>query len=157
MLEPQRLDYAPMLFVSEIPNSEEGRTYNICHLTDQKAVFYFREYKSDKTYGTRMLPAPHLLFEVLTRWRAYNKTNWLLTKSDGSPLNERALSQKIQAIFERETGKPTSANILRHAYITHKRKNEMSLLEKERMAFAMGHSTGTNEMYRRMIERPAKE
>lgn len=158
MIEPQRLDYSPMLFVDEIPATEEGRKYNICLLTPLKATFYFREYKSDKTFGARMMPVPHLLFEVLTKWRSYNKSKWLLTKADQeTPLTEATLGQKIQSIFEDETGKPTSVDILRHAYITEKRKNEMSLQEKERLAWAMGHSTSTNEMYRRMIDRPASE
>ena len=151
-IKPQRLDYTPMKWVSVAPEYKEGeRKYNVCLMTASKATFIFHEYKSEATYGTRQIEAPDDLFKVLQKWKEYNKSEWLLVKLDGeTPLAESALGQKIQTIFETETGKPSSVNTLRHAYITHKRGCEMALTEKEKMSAAMAHSSATNELCRRI-------
>jgi hypothetical protein len=149
-IEPQRLDFSPMYFVNEMP---EDPTKNVCLMSDTSATFIFREYKSQATYGERKIQIPPELFAILQKWRSYNKSQWLITKLDKTTaLSDAMLGQKIQSIFEAETGKKTSVDILRHAYITHKRANEMKLLDKEKMAKAMGHSVATNEKYRRFLK-----
>lgn len=151
-IEPQRLDYSPMKWVSEAPvYTDNERHYNVCLMTATKATFIFHEYKSEATYGTRQIEAPPDLFKVLQAWKKFNKTNWLLLKLDReTPLPETALGQKIGDIFEAETGKASTVNTLRHAYITHIRKCEISLTDKEKMALNMAHSASTNEKYRRL-------
>lgn len=149
-ITPQRLDYSPMYFVSEMPDDPAK---NICLMTDTGATFIFREYKSEATYGERRIQAPSELFEVLQKWRSYNKSKWLITKLDKTTaLSDAMLGQRIQSIFESETGKKTSADILRHAYISDKRANEMTLHAKENLASEMGHSVSTNERYRRITK-----
>jgi hypothetical protein len=151
-IEPQRIDYTPMKFVSALPKVKEGdRNYNVCLMTASSAKFIFNEYKSDRTYGTRQIDVPSDLFTVLQDWRKYNKSEWLLVMSDKeTPLPESALGTKIADIFEAETGKRSGVNTLRHAFISHQRKCEMSLTEKEKMSLNMGHSASTNERYRRI-------
>lgn len=158
MIEPQRLDFAPMRFVSTVPTVAEGeRNFNICHITDTGATFIFNEFKTkewyEKRYGeTKKIVAPAELFAVLSLWREkYNHKEWLLLKLDEvTPITEKTLGQRIQAIFETEMKVPVSVDILRHAFISHRRAGEMSITDKAVMAKNMGHSEGTNELYRRI-------
>jgi hypothetical protein len=159
MIEPQRLDFAPMRFVSTVPPKVEGeRDFNVCHITDKGATFIFNEFKTkewyEKRYGeTKKIEATPELFAVLSLWREkYNHKDWLLLKLDEqTPISEKTLGQRIQAIFEAEIKIPVSVDILRHAFISHRRSGEMSISDKAVMAKRMGHSEGTNELYRRIV------
>ena len=152
-MPPQRLDYSPMRFASALP---EDTTYNVCVLTDTEATFYFYHFKTAewyrKTYGTvKTLVAPPALFSVLQFWRTLNPSGWLLPKSNKrDPMTSKGLGETITAIFQQETGKAVSVDILRHSYISYRRRGEMSKAEKEELARAMGHTTGMNEEYRRV-------
>jgi hypothetical protein len=153
MIEPQRLDYSPMRFVTADTGS---KTENLCVLNDTGAVFIFNAFKTkewyEKKYGeVKKMTASAELFEVLKTWRTINTSDWLITKTDGkTPLSDVMLGQRIQAIFEAAVGKKTSVDILRHSYVSFMRQNEMKLVDKENMAKNMGHSASMNEMYRRL-------
>lgn len=148
MIEPQRLDFSPMRFVSADTGS---KTENLCVLNDTGAVFIFNAYKSERKYGQRRIDAPADMFAVLKQWRTINVSDWLITKTDRTtPLSDVMLGQRIQAIFEAAAGKKTSVDILRHSYVSFMRQNEMKLLDKEKMAKNMGHSTDMNEKYRKV-------
>ena len=68
----------------------------------------------------------------------------------GEPMTEKYLSAKIQRIFQKLLGKSVSINILRHAYVTKMREGEMSLANKEKLAYSMMHSPLENELYRKI-------
>lgn len=151
-IEPQRIDFTPMKWAMEVPTYKEGeRPYNVCVMKKTDPAFYFFEYKTAKTFGTRKIEISPDLYKVLSTWRkSFNKTQWVLTKADGEPMTEASLGVTIKDIFLKETGKGSTVNTLRHSYISHMRKCEMSLTDKEKMATNMGHSVNQSEMYRKI-------
>jgi hypothetical protein len=153
MIEPQRLDFSPMRFVSADTGS---KTENLCVLTDTEAVFIFNSFKTkewyEKKYGeVKKEKASAELFAVLKKWRTINTSDWLITKTDRvTPLSDVMLGQRIQVIFNNAISKKTSVDIIRHSYVSFRRQNEMKLLDKEKMSKNMGHSTEMNEKYRKV-------
>lgn len=149
MMPPERLDYAPMRVVNDLPTNTDG---NYCVIGEMKATFVLNAYKTAKSKGQAIYDAPPELFTILKRWRTMNTSDWLLVKKTAptEPLTSHELGQCIPRIFER-LGQPCATlNILRHSFLTHMREGEMPLLEKKRLAERMGHSLVQAEKYLRI-------
>jgi hypothetical protein len=65
-------------------------------------------------------------------------------------MNETHMSKKVGDVFEKLLGKRVTINILRHSYISHMKRKEPSLKEKEGLAKSMMHSVTMDEMYRKL-------
>jgi hypothetical protein len=158
LMPPQRLDYSPMRFIGEVP-VDDNKQENYCVLLADKAVFILNAYKTAYTMKNGKLchhqntfDAPPLLFKVLEKWRTINKSEFLIVKKNTPllPMSSHELGQTITRLFERETGIPATLNIIRHAYVSNMRQDEMPLLEKQRLAKQMSHSVDMAEKYRRI-------
>lgn len=148
MMPPLRADFADMRVYDRAPSSDVG---NYLVLTDKSGTFVLHDYKTQSTFGRVEFKAPAELLRVLKEWKEYNPTEWLLVKKEGEPMDAHTLGQRVISIFARESGKPVGISMLRHAYITERRKGkELSLVEKEKLARSMLHSSLTNEYYKRM-------
>ena len=145
---PERLDYAPMKFVTEAPADS---IENYCVLNGDKATFILNSYKTAKKYGTQTNAASPEMVEVLKRWKTMNKTEWLLLKGkDKRPMTSQELGLAIKDIFTRHTGSGATLNILRHSFRTHLHEGEPSLEEQKEIARRMGHSVMMGQRYRRI-------
>jgi hypothetical protein len=152
MMPPERLDYAPMRVVKDLPTDTDG---NYCVLGEMKATFVLNAYKTAKSKGQAIYDAPPELFTILKHWNTIHTSDWLLVKKTAptQPLSSHELGQCIPRIFER-LGQPCATlNILRHSFLTHMREGEMPLLEKKRLAERMGHSLVQAEKYLRISGR----
>jgi hypothetical protein len=145
---PERLDYAPMRFVSEAPADS---IENFCVMKDDKATFILNAYKTAKKYGTMTYDASPELFAVLKQWRKMNPTEWFLVKGkEKRSMTSQELGLAIKDIFTRLTGTGATLNILRHSYRTHLHEGEPSLEEQKEIARRMGHSVLMGQRYRRI-------
>jgi integrase len=148
LLPPLRADYSPMMVFDKKPKEDNG---NYMIMRKSKPVIVLNHYKTQATFGRVEIAIPTELMEILKVWLTFNPSEWLLLKDDGQPMTSDGLSQRVIRIFEKHTGKSTGISMLRHAYITMRRSGkELSLLEKEKLAHQMLHSTLTNELYRRI-------
>jgi hypothetical protein len=149
MLPPLRADYSPMKFYDTMPRGKQTGNYLV--LRKSSPVIVLQDYKTSSKFGTVNIKIPKELYAVLTVWRTFNPSEWLILKGDGEPMTPDNLSQRIIRLFLQHTGKAVGINMLRHAYITMKRSGkELTLLQKEVLARQMLHSTLTNELYRRV-------
>lgn len=158
MLPPLRADYSPMRVYDRAPPADTKGNYIVLRKT--KPVIVLQDYKTATTFGRVERKIPEPLYDVLSVWRTFNPSDWLLLKSDGEPMSSDNLSQRIIRLFVQHTTKAVGINMLRHAYITMKRSGkELTLLEKEELAHQMLHSALTNEMYRRVdwVDEPLPE
>jgi len=149
MIAPLRADYSPMKFYDRKPREDKG---NYLVLRKKKPYFVLHDYKTSAKFGRVERLIPKSLVAVLTVWRTFNPSEWLLLKSKGGePMASDTLSQRVIRLFERVSNKPAGISMLRHAYITKMRGGkELSYDQKEALSREMLHSMNTNEMYRRI-------
>jgi uncharacterized protein YdaT len=146
---PVRNDYTPMMVLYKTPTkaviaAHKGAGHNLCVLLKRNAYFLFLNYKTAEKYDDRKIAIPTRLANII-RARNIPSGDFLLSV-DGQAMTEKYLSAKIQRIFQKLLGKSVSINILRHAYVTKMREGEMSLANKEKLAYSMMHSPLENEL-----------
>lgn len=146
-LPPRRLDYTSVrLVVAEPPEASRGESdYLVISPTPgADAELILNKYKTEDVYGTfRRKIHPQLKQRILddvgpdpSLWRTY-----LLQKSDGSPLKDGALGERIKAMCVRCTGKPITNRGLRQSFVTYAyTKLSLNQNQKDRLALLLGHS-----------------
>ena len=150
---PVRNDYTPMMVLYKTPTkpviaAHKAAGHNLCVLLKRASYFLFLNYKTSESYGDRKIAIPTHLANII-RARLIPSGDFLLSVG-GQAMTEKYLSSKIQRIFKKLLGKEVSINILRHAYVTKMREGEMSLANKEKLAYSMMHSPLENELYRKI-------
>jgi len=152
LIAPRRLlDYCDMVFYE--PKEDEG-LYN--YINWKNHTFVFNVYKTKKVWNKQIIDIPSKLFTILNTWKDMNKDNMvsdelplsLLINKDGNKLEPPTLNKRLNNIFG---GKNISCNILRHSYISNFLKDTPKLLKLEQVARSMGHSTSTQQLYRKTI------
>jgi len=149
---PIRLDYTPLEVISlkeynKLPDADlESKNY-LVNASRNKKFFSFGEYKTKKTYGINKLDVGSKLNSVLNLYLRLHDNKYLLLNSKGEPLSPNGLSKYITKVFE-PTGKKITANLLRHIYISEFMTGP-SLKEKAELGEKMGHSTNTQELYKK--------
>jgi hypothetical protein len=149
-LPPVRCDYAPLCVYSQEPNDASGNYLVLPEAAGEKAYFIFNEFKTAKSLGRQRLTVPTKLRALLNGWRVLNPGESLLIKKNGTAMTEPALSKRVRQIFKKHTDRNTGINILRHSYATWMRRGEPSLKDQKKIAGAMMHSVGMNNLYRRL-------
>lgn len=156
LMPPVRLDYARMRVMYMPGQPFLPTTYNWLILVDKdEAYFIFNEYKTAKKYGRIVKRIPQDLLKIIYE---YIDVSGLYTGDlgeflydiDGKPMSEWYLGQLIIRVFKRYTGKSIGVNILRHSYISHERRGELSLIAQQELASSMAHSTAVSQIYRRI-------
>ena len=146
---PVRLDYTPMEVVST-PEEAEASQHNCLLTAGESWKFIFRNYKTQAKYGVVTLDVTEELQEVLREWIDLNPSGWLLCDMKGEPLTEKYLGQQIQNVMKKAVGKPIGASMLRHIYISHQRRGELSYKKQTEMAQAQMHSPKMSILYRKI-------
>lgn len=78
----------------------------------------------------------------------YQPNDFLFQNEKGKRYGQ-GFSSRIKRVFVDSANKGITANILRHSYISHALKGKVSLLKKEQIANAMGHSVAMQAEYER--------
>lgn len=149
---PVRLNYAPMIVISEkdfIKNQLENKdkvledNYLVIKSRNNK-YFSFNNYKTSGTYLTKEIPVGKKLNSVINSWLKYNKSGYLLLNSKDEPMNSNGLTKFINKIFE-HTGKKVSVSMIRHAYLSD--RYEADNEDKQAIADLMMHSQSQQTEY----------
>lgn len=149
---PIRLDYTPLEIISlkdynKLSDEDlESKNYLVV-VSRNKKFFSFGEYKTKKTYGIKKIDVGSKLNSVLNLYLRLHDSKYLLLNAKGEPLSPNGLSKYILKVFE-PTNKKITANLLRHIYISEFMTGP-SLKEKEELGEKMGHSTNTQELYKK--------
>ena len=113
-----------------------------------KRTFVFNQYKTAKKYNQQTVNIPQRLRNIILKWESKHNNDYLLFDESGNPLSPPRLTLKLNKIFG---GKKISVNMLRHIYITDEVLDNAPALRKlEEMAEDMGHSVGTQNLYRKL-------
>jgi hypothetical protein len=141
LLPPLRNDFAKMKVVSELPEAPSG---NYLVMGPKTSQIVLNEFKTSRKYGTQTIPVPTKLHTIIKKYLKAHPTDVLFD------ITENMMSKKVGDVFEKLLGKRATINILRHSYISHMKRNEPSLKEKEGLAKSMMHSVGMDEVYRKI-------
>jgi hypothetical protein len=143
---PVRLDYAPMLILSETEFKKLDKL--ICNYLVIKSrnvkYFSFNDYKTYGTYGKNDIPLGKKLNSVVNIWLKYNTTGYLLINKYNEPMSSNGLGKEITKIFS-ELNIKVSCSMLRHIYLSEKYPNVTD--EKKNISSKMMHSVGMQLNY----------
>lgn len=149
---PLRNDITPMSVISntdyrKLSEDELKKNYLVVQSRNKK-FFSLGEYKTAGKYGLKKIELGSKLNSVMNIWLKYNKTPYLIYNNKGEAMSPNGLTKLLNKTFE-STGKKISSTLLRHIYITEKFPPTDTLKEKQRVASAMGHSVGQQELYKK--------
>lgn len=125
---------------------------------DVLAVCYFGAYKTAGTYGVQRVECPAELTKRLTEWMRQRPSEqverWLLPADPAGHkhLTAKQVGSYLTDVFEDETRKHVTCNILRHACVTHAASKDehwwqLNNAAREALAREMGHSLETQGQY----------
>ncbi len=116
------------------------------------------EYKTDSKYGmkTIKLGKKKAIVNALKIWLKHNKSGFLFTQLNDKtkPYNTNAFTRFVQGIFEKEYGKKIGTTLLRNIIISHEKKGQDTIKEKEEKKEKIEnkylHSAEMNDKYRKI-------
>ena len=100
---------------------------------------YMQAYKTVNTHGKEEIPLPNFLSSMLRKWAIFRdvKSGELLFEG----LTKHSITQILQKLMGRYTGKNISSQMLRKIYLTHRFEKDQK--NREETAKSMGHSVET--------------
>lgn len=149
-----RNDLATTLYLSqkEYDKLKDKTKENYIVKHDGKYTIYLNKYKNSKFLGSREYEVDKKLAKVLDIWFRFNKSKYLLTKTDRERmLGSNSLTKLLTKLFERELNKKISTSLLRHIRASEDNKDETTILEDEQKAKEIEqkylHSASMNKRY----------
>ena len=101
------------------------------------------QYKTDKTYGQKIIDIPSHILKLIERWMKYNKSGFLLINiRQSDPMTKNGLTKYINKIFK---PKKVSTTILRKVYLSDKYPVVYDRKDMKNDAYVMGHSIDTQQ------------
>lgn len=147
-LPPLRNDYALTRIVKIQTNKSVVNDIDIkenyINMSDKTLVL--QNYKTAKTYGTKVITIPTTLLNVIKRFEKFKKKYivthdfMLLNTTDLKPMSRNSLTKTLNKIFY---PKKISSTILRKVYLSNKYPIQHSMEEMAKDAQIMGHDIGT--------------
>jgi len=143
-LPPRRIsDYSNIKIINN-ENDDNNKDNFILIKRERVQKIILNNYKTSKTYGKFINSnIPKKLNDSILAMNPKNG-NFLLN------YNNTYFSRKITNIFRKYLGIPITVNILRHSYITHMMKKNISTKKKKEIAILMGHNIQMQDEYRRI-------
>ena len=120
-------------------------------------LFMMYNHKTKKSYPEKQVPIPPKLSNILLEYIESNNINnneFLFGKPETDfkkNYSENYFSEKISKLFQKYTGKKISVDILRASYSTWLDSKNISLGERRKIAYMMGHSLDTNLQYSKKV------
>ena len=129
-------DWYNTLLVDE---STDHKKFKINHLDLEEKKMYLYNYKTARTYGTRILDIPNELCEILKTFKDKSKSHYVIC----SPKGQKILQPNFCRLFKEATGKEFSSSMARKCFISEGIDNKKSIEERKKDARIMAHCTAT--------------
>lgn len=152
-IPPIRNDYALVKVIHnpdfEPKEQEELKTnyINFISKTPFVANLLLCNYKTKKSYGTKIIPLPEPLIEIIYKFQLAKKKVYskeidtlLINTTNTKPMLKNSLTKYLNKIFH---PKKVSTTLLRKCYLSEKYPVIHSNRERENDSYIMGHSIGT--------------
>lgn len=104
---------------------------------------FIRYYKTQSTYGTRVIDMHPDLKETLSNWVAMNPATWLIPNLvTQDAMSQQGFTSLLNSIF---APKKISSSMLRKIFVSDFISNKPTADERKKVAHIMGHSLQTQE------------
>ena len=121
-----------LLYDSRIPKEDK-----INHLNLEEKKMYLYNYKTARTYGTRILDIPDELCEILKAFKEKSKSDYVIC----SPTGQKILQPNFCRLFKEATGKEFSSSMARKCFISDEINDKnINVKSRKEIASKMGHS-----------------
>lgn len=145
-LPPMRLDVGALKVVNEAPKEPVCNYY----VNGKHPEILLTEYKTSTKFGTQHIKIPAELVDIIKLYLELYEPEFLFENNKSQPMSEALLSKNIIDIFKKYTNRAIGVNMLRHAYVSHHRANDMPAKKSKALAKSMMHSPETSTLYRRI-------
>jgi hypothetical protein len=148
MMPPLRADFNDVVVYRTKPKKSSTMNYIVLNKTKRKGNLYLNEYKTAKTYGQIDREFGADLYQEITDSLAHNPRTYLFESKDGQPYEPNTFTKFINRRLKTIFGKPLTISLIRHSFINSIDMNRLTVKQKEELAHDMGHSVGTQDLYR---------
>ena len=147
---PLRNDYSNMKIVRTKREANQSLAkdpeQNVLLLSRMFKQIYLVNYKTNATYGTKVIPMPDPVVSCVMRFLRVSKNNkYLISNFKGSPLNTTEYSKFLISNFEKHLGKKIGSSTLRKVYLSGKYGGVLEDMKQD--AHNMAHSINTQKIY----------
>lgn len=145
---PMRVDYnMKILGPGDPAPDEDGKKINYIKVMNKSTKwFVFADYKTVGAYGIKEIKLSRKMNAVMNIYLKFHKGNYLFGENEN--ITKNGLQKAITKAFK-GTGKHLGVSMLRHIVISEKVDTGDKLQEKAEMADKMGHSTASQEIYKK--------
>lgn len=154
---PVRLDYSPMLVISEKDYNEKSKNNELPNEMNflvvksrNKKLFALHNYKTAKTYGIKKIPLSPKINTAVNKLLKFNKTDYLFENHQGRAMTSNSLGKLLSSAFS-PINKNITINLIRHIFVSEKYPVEKTK-EQEADAEKMLHSPSTQKIYAKSNE-----
>ena len=154
-LPPRRLEYGSLIIAIDGQFDDDNKSNYVVLNSKMTKVnrIILNTYKTSKTYGKYVISnVPEKLSDSiveLIQEQDYKAGEYLFMNSKGKPYAGASFSARLKQVFEQAIGTPLTLNVLRHSFISYHLRTGTTAKQKNEWAMAMGHSTETQDLYRR--------
>jgi hypothetical protein len=157
---PARLDYAKVSIVRSLfTDAESGLPVGLT-AEDNFVKFYrkrnvpfatmvIQEHKTADSNGVIENELPRKVVDLMLQLPV-TQSYMFESRNNKHFKNASCFGNYLKTTFKKLCDKELSCDMLRHIYVSHYAKYDRTLKVKAKMAKAMGHSVGMNELYRRV-------
>ena len=157
LMPPLRLDLHNVtiirgLFVDENTKLPKGINENDNYIQIYKksgrpySDMTINEFKTSKKYGIWKNRLPKPITDIIMKL-PIDQTHLFMAKTGGPFASEDTFGPYLKRVFKKLTNKNISVDLLRHIYITHARRGEISQDKKEQLAKLMCNSVFEQDNY----------
>ena len=124
---------------------------------DKPYLFMMYNHKTKKSYPAKQVPIPKKLSQILKQYITSNDIknyDFLFGKHNEDykeHYTENYFSEKVSGVFEKYTSNKVSVDLLRSFYSTWLDSQSVSLAERRKIAYQIGHSLDTHLQYSKKI------
>lgn len=155
-IPPRRLEYRTLILTDQKQKSTENNYLVISkgipitiELNHYKTARLYKQYNIDLREHKALQDAIH----NYTKHRGLYAGDYLFRKiAENQPVAQSYFTKMLQTMFKKYTNNKLSVGLLRHSFITHTRKQKLTLNQKKQIARAMAHTVGMADQYEK-IER----
>jgi integrase len=154
-IPPVRLDLHELMIVRPGQSIPETGNYLVLK-SKTRITMVIREHKTAKSNGSITSELPAKMAKIIWQWlqdrpyRKYMFTKLDCSNADAKPFtSENNFQRFLSKSFDLLCGRHLSVDVLRHIFVTHDRRHDRSIEDKEYLAQRMGHSVSVaDNMYR---------
>ena len=154
VIPPRRIEMGQLLTLTNTTkNLNKNLNYLVVHKNSNAKYIFMQKYKTINTYGKVKLVLSNkpdfvkLLQKYIICFDIKIGDPLFPTKKGNYHSN---FSKLLSEVFERNTGKKISVDLLRHSFITDFLSKKRTVEQKKQIAKSLGHSTTTLDNYDRV-------